>query len=57
VSRGSGTSVGGSVLGVNSGRGSAFVVLGICKLNPDGSRKVPSVRGRGEERRIVRAPA
>ena len=42
VTRGSGTSVCGSVLGVNSGRGSAFVVLGIYQFNPDGPRKVPS---------------
>src|SRR4051812_42451573 len=41
VTRGSGTSVCGSVLGVNSGSGSTFVVLDIWKPNPDGPRKVP----------------
>jgi len=56
VTRGSGTSACGSVLGVNSGRGSGFVVLGIWQRNPVGPRKVPNacLYGHREHRGLTR---
>jgi len=47
VTTGSGTPDWGSVLGVNSGRGSGFVVLGICHHNTTGSTAVPGSAGAG----------
>src|SRR5690242_11745497 len=44
---GSGASGSGRVLGVNSGRGAGFIVLGICQSNTLESSAVPGSSGAG----------
>jgi hypothetical protein len=45
VTTGSGATGTGRVLGVNSGRGAGFGVLGICQFNTAGASGVPSSDG------------